>query len=485
MKTLLLFFFVLVSLCLNAQSFKRIIGNGNATYARDIIQLADTNYLITGCSSGYGDYTANAFLMKVDRNGNFLWSKTYGGSNADWAMHLVENPDGSITFAGYTNSIGNGGYDIWLVNTDASGNLNWEKTFGGSDWDFAQSIIRSNDGGYLITGKTYSYGNGGTDAFILKCNAAGDSLWMQTYGGAANDEGMDIVQSNTGSIYVTGSTQSPPANGTDAWFFKTDANGVFAWEKNYGGNGTDLAESLVLSEVYPNKIILGANTDSLTTQGTQQWCIETDTNGTVYCTMDFGGSLTESTHDIAERHTGITLPVGATYSYGTGGGDFIVYYNNNCSWAGGESLGSSEREEAYAVTTTLDSGYIMVGESVYGPGLMNIFLVKFGNDLALPPPATTYFDINAIEENEEPKIALEIYPNPSQGIVNIRCKDTQEFLQSVELIDLSGRVIASVICFGNTLQWDVSQNANGMYLMRMVMVSGKVAYESLIIKGER
>jgi hypothetical protein len=111
--------------------------------------------------------------------------------------------------------------------------------------------------------------------------------------------------------------------------------------------------------------------------------------------------------------------------------------------------------------------------------------VKFGNDLALPPPATTYFDINAIEENKEPKIALEIYPNPSQGNVNIRCKDTQEFLQSVELIDLSGRVISSVTCFGNTLQWDVSQNANGMYLMRMVMVSGKVAYESLIIKGER
>lgn len=483
MKTLLIFIFLLLSYCSQAQSFRRIIGNGNATYARDIIQLSDTNYLITGCSSGYGNYTANAFLMKVDRNGNFLWSKTYGGGNADWAMELIENPDGSITFAGYTNSIGNGGYDIWLVNTDANGNLNWEKTFGGSDWDFAHSIRHSNDGGYLITGKTYSYGNGGTDAFILKCNASGDSLWMQTYGGLSNDEGMDIVQSNSGSIYVTGSTQSPPANGTDAWFFKTDANGNLSWEKNYGGNGTDVAEALVISTVYANKIILGANTDSLSAQGTQQWCIETDTNGNVYCTMDFGGNLAESTHDIAERHTGITLPVGATYSYGTGGGDFIVYYNSNCSWAGGESLGGSEREEAFAITTTLDSGYIMVGESVSGPGLMNIFLVKFGNNLALPPPATTYFDINAIDEKNESSVAIEIFPNPSQGILNLRLNDNSESLERIELIDLSGRTISTFSCQENSTQWDISQYASGMYLLRVTLQSGKVGYETLILKG--
>ena len=102
--------------------FQRIYGNGNSTYPRDVLQTKDTGYAIVGSSSGYGDQTANVFLMKTDSLGNFLWTNYYGGSNADWGNKMIEHQNGDINSCGYTNSFGNGGYAILLLHTDSLGN---------------------------------------------------------------------------------------------------------------------------------------------------------------------------------------------------------------------------------------------------------------------------------------------------------------------------------------------------------------------------
>ena len=156
----------------HAESWQKTFGGSGNDYANSVQQTSDGGYIIAGYtdSSGTGNYYA--WLIKTDASGNKLWDKTFGGSNADYASSVQQTSDGGY-IAGYTDSSGN--YDAWLIKTDASGNKLWDKTFGGSNADYANSVQQTSDGGYIIAGKTDSYGAAGNaDARLIKTDANGN-----------------------------------------------------------------------------------------------------------------------------------------------------------------------------------------------------------------------------------------------------------------------------------------------------------------------
>ncbi|MCJ7423164.1 ABC transporter substrate-binding protein, partial [Candidatus Bathyarchaeota archaeon] len=153
-----------------------------------------------------------------------LEGKTYGGTGQDYACSLVQNVDGSYAFAGWTTSFGAGLYDAWLVKTYADGNQQWSKTYGGVVHDYAYSLVKTSDGGYAFAGITRPF-DGDNDAWLVKTDAAGNQQWSKTYGGTGDDVACSLVQNVDESYAFAGYTNSFGFGGYNAWLVKTDANG--------------------------------------------------------------------------------------------------------------------------------------------------------------------------------------------------------------------------------------------------------------------
>ena len=156
-----------------------------------------------------------------------MWAQTYDRDmSLDWAFSLVTSPDGGYAIAGYTTYSNGTNYDFWLVKTDGVGNVEWNQTYGGPAVDTPRTLVVTSDGGYAIAGTTDSFGAGNTDFWLVKTDAAGNMEWNRTYGGADYDIASSLVATVDGGYAIAGSTVSFGIGGGDFWLVKTDENGV-------------------------------------------------------------------------------------------------------------------------------------------------------------------------------------------------------------------------------------------------------------------
>jgi hypothetical protein len=140
--------------------------------------------------------------------------------------------DGGFIITGITNSVGAGGYDVYLVKTDSLGDTLWSRTYGGTGDDEGMSVKQTLDGGYIIVGWTNSFGAGDYDIYLIRTDSLGDTLWTRTYGGVFNDGGYSVQQTTDGGYIIAGYTNSFGAGGFDVYLIKTDANGYVTVEEN-------------------------------------------------------------------------------------------------------------------------------------------------------------------------------------------------------------------------------------------------------------
>jgi hypothetical protein len=153
------------------------------------------------------------------------WDKTFGGTSDDVGYSVQQTSDGGYIIAGWTNSSGAGGYDVYLIKTDSGGTKQWDKTFGSSSDDAGYSVQQTSDGGYIIVGWTNSCGACGYDAYLIKTDSGGTKQWDKTFGGSGNDVGESVQQTSDGGYIIVGWTNSYGAGGYDVWLIKTDSGG--------------------------------------------------------------------------------------------------------------------------------------------------------------------------------------------------------------------------------------------------------------------
>jgi hypothetical protein len=208
----------------------------NQTYGRPvddraqcIISTGDGGYALTGYTDPFGPTVHNMWLVKADKQGNHVWNRTFGGLQADVGYSIIQTSDTGYVIAGSTRSFGAGNADFWLVKTDRFGNYVWDRTYGGSNYDYGRSVVQTFDGGYAIAGYTDSFGGGDMDLWLVKTDVTGNHQWNQTYGGTIYDWGMSVVQTNDGGFTVAGYTQMFGAGDTDMWLVRISMDSGLTW----------------------------------------------------------------------------------------------------------------------------------------------------------------------------------------------------------------------------------------------------------------
>ena len=208
---------------MSVKSFAKTYGGAYDDEAFSVQQTSDGGYIVAGYE--YDPWGDDAFLIKTDAKGNIIWAKTYGGTGWDEAYSVQQTSDGGYIVAGWTRSFGAGRNDIFLIKTDAKGNIIWAKTYGGTSSDYANSVQQTSDGGYIVAGETRSFGAGRNDIFLIKTDANGNVQWAKTYGGTSSDYANSVQQTSDGGYIVAGWTYSFGAGNYDIFLIKTDANG--------------------------------------------------------------------------------------------------------------------------------------------------------------------------------------------------------------------------------------------------------------------
>ena len=206
-----------------------------------------------------GDYWA----IKVSSSGDLIWSRFYGGSFTDSPTGIIENNNNEFIFVGGSDSndvdITNnkGSYDFWVVKSEAGGNMIWEKSFGGSEIDEARGIVSTYDGSHIIVGDTrsneqdVSLNNGAADLWIIKISDDGDLIWNRSIGGSNFDVSRSINKTSDNGFIIAGSSRSSDGDvarnqgQNDAWIVKIDTNGQLLWETTVGGSNIDFAYDAV------------------------------------------------------------------------------------------------------------------------------------------------------------------------------------------------------------------------------------------------
>jgi len=219
-------------------TFQKTFGGINAEEAYAVEQTTDGGYIVAGSTGSFGAGAADVYLIKTNANGDTLWTKTYGGGGNDIGYAVQQTTDGGYIVAGYTNSFGAGSWDVYLIKTNSVGDTLWTKTYGGAGSDYVYAVQQTTDEGYIVVGRTTSFGAGITDVYLIKTDANGDTLWTKTYGGTLFDEGWAVQQTTDGGYIVAGSTWLG-AGVDDVYLIKTDSIGDTLWTRTYGGVGSD------------------------------------------------------------------------------------------------------------------------------------------------------------------------------------------------------------------------------------------------------
>jgi len=360
----------------SASEFAQAYGLSGDNELYSVVQTSDGGYALGGFtnSSGAGGY--DFWLVKTDANGTMLWNQTYGGTGDDFAYSVIQTSDGGYALAGSTDSFGPGETNAWLVKTDANGNMVWNQTYGGRATNQATAVIQTSDGGYALAGYTDSFGAGNYDFWLVKTDANGTMLWNQTYGGTGDDEAYSLVQTSDGGYALAGYTASYGAGMDDFWLVKTDSSGNLKWSQTYGGAGDDEAYSVIQSS--DGGYALAGYTNSTGAGGYDFWLVKTDANGTMLWSHTYGDTGDEFGSAVVQTSDGGYAITGPTDSYGAGDFDFWLVKTDssgNMQWS--KTFGGSGDDEPYSLIVTSDGGFAMAGfTDSFGIGIYDGWLVK-------------------------------------------------------------------------------------------------------------
>ncbi len=348
----------------------RHYGGNQAEYATCVQQTSDGKFIVAGYTYSYGWGGADFWLVRIDSCGNSLWSRSYGGSADDICYSAQETSDGGYILAGSSASFGGVSDDFWVVKTNSIGDTSWTRVFGGFMNEACYSVQQTSDGGYILTG--YRELITSEEIWLIKWDSLGATQWTKIYGGPNDDECRSVRQTTDGGYILGGTIGNASAPYDDFWLIKTDANGDSLWTRTYG---TDNSETCyAVRQTSDGGYIMAGNTLA----GARIFMVKTDTNGDTLWTGTYGqiGLVQYYCRSVEQTPDGGFIAVGYADPFLAGDDDNYVIKtdaNGNLLWS--DSIEDFASDRFSSVVVTSDGGYAFAGHSS-SPGNQDFLLVK-------------------------------------------------------------------------------------------------------------
>jgi hypothetical protein len=294
----------------------RSFGGDSADCAYSVRQTSDSGYIVAGYTNSFGAGSYDFYLIKTDVQGETLWVRTYGGHGYDQGRTVQQTLDGGYIVAGYTNSFAAGNFDVYLVKANAQGDTLWTRTYGGTSSEDAWSVQQTRDSGYIVAGYTSSFGAGGNDVYLVKTDAAGDTQWTRTYGGSRTDVCLSARQTLDGGYIMAGYTESYGHADDCVYLIKTNATGDTQWTRVYGEPRFN--EGMSVQPTLDSGYIVTGYTNALGAGDYDVWLLKTDAAGDTQWTRTFGGTAYDAGRSVQQTPDGGYVVAGYTNSFGPG-----------------------------------------------------------------------------------------------------------------------------------------------------------------------
>ena len=341
-----------------------------------ILETSDQGYAILG---NIVSNNSDIFLLKTDQFGNEIWFQSYGGSQFDEARHFQQTPDEGFIISGITNSYGLGEEDVWVIKTNSLGLIEWNRSFGGSQNDRGSQILQTDESGFILIGEKHNDELGDSDLWLLKINSQGEISWEKTLGGTENDKGYDIKITNSGDYLLLGSTSSFGNGGSDIWLIKTDQNGNEIWSQTYGSSNNEYGRSIINTD--DGGYLIFATSESFGNDNTDLHNIKIDSIGVEEWNKSFGGFYGKNGNVIQKSPNGGYILISSRYNYNNNSYNMWLIKMNtsgNTEWT--KTFGNINDDHGYGIAVTSDGGYILTGSTNnYGYGnseFSDIWLIK-------------------------------------------------------------------------------------------------------------
>jgi hypothetical protein len=523
----IIFLFLLPSVFCTLPSFSQTapgiewqntIGGSDDDELWAIQQTADGGYILGGASFSNisGDKTEDCngiwdyWIVKTDASGNIQWQNTIGGSNVDVFSSLQQTADGGYILGGYSysnisgdkteNSMGQN--DYWMVKTDSSGNIQWQNTIGGSQSDVLHSLQQTKDGGYILGGWSDSNISGDKtencvayyfDYWIIKTDSSGNIQWQNTIGGNDFDMLYSIHQTVDGGYILGGGSNSNISGDKtenclgdgDYWIVKTDSSGNIEWQNTIGGNSIDQLSS-VQQTADGGYILAGLSISNISGDKTENsigdfdyWIIKTDSSGNIQWQRTIGGNDFDDPSSVQQTVDGGYIVGGKSRSNISGdktensfGGDdlWIVKINSTGSIQWQKTIGGNSNDWLHSFQQTAEGGYILGGCS-----WSTISGDKTENNLDTTLSTRDYWIVKLFPDsitgipNLQSSISnLQFFPNPlsTQSKLTFKNHHNEKFLFT--LYDITGRITESVSTITNEIILTKGSKQPGVYLFNLM-----------------
>ncbi len=511
-STLLALFFSIVTMYGQDQNiqWQKTIGGNEYDLLETVKQTPDGGYILGGHSlsdisgdktdSSNGDY--DFWIIKTNSIGEIEWQNSIGGSITENLRSIELTPDGGYIASGMSisNISGDksencrGSNDYWMVKLDSLGNVEWDKTIGGSLSDQYSSVIVINDG-YYICGSSYSNisgdktenSKGNVDYWILKLDTTGNIVWQKTIGGSGTDYSNSITKTADGGCIIAGNSDSNISGDktedsrglSDFWIVKLSAAGVIEWDKTIGGNDFDGPNSII-QMLDDGFLIAGISSSNISGEKTENskggydyWIVKVDANGNIEWDKTIGGSDQDLSNSFTQANDGGFLLGGFSNSnisgnkteHSKGTYDYWILKLNNVGlieWQ--NTIGGGYIDRLISSTQANDGGFLLGGYSESNisadktensRGTFDYWIIKHGQTLGMGE--NTFAN------------TITLYPNPTKNTLQLNTQD--QTINQVNIYTMTGSKVLQLEVDSVSPTVDVSSLASGVYYVQLY--SGK------------
>jgi hypothetical protein len=360
------------------QTFSRTYGDYVQTHTTAVCQASNGDLILAGITYPQGKRYSDLWIMQTDPSGEPIWHRTLGGDAPEQVYDLIETRDGNYVLAGVTHHPKTNLAQGLVIQFNRYGETMWSQRYGGEagNGDQLRAIVQTADGGFAAAGFTSTSGNGGQDFWLLRLDAVGKQRWQQTYGTEGNEVALDLLETRDEGFLLGGSIEQSPANGRDMVLLRTDRRGRGTWRQFVPTPGDDVIEQLV--ETVDGSYLAAGWGQSPQTNSTDAYLWAVSTTGKVTWTRHFGGKEADVFYDLVAVPGGGYAALGRSASFDQTPDMWLVRLDvaGRSLWQ--EHTQGSEQEWAHALTNTQDGGFLLAGATrSFAPGQSTSgFLVK-------------------------------------------------------------------------------------------------------------